>query len=223
MLRSLLRNLVLSSLFTVVLNSCSVLLFNGYHRSGENAEGFPLSWFKADTDYYLFNTDIDIMNNHFSGLTVIKASGDDTCRVVFITEVGLKIFDMELYPSGGYMYHYIMSAVNKKSLIKILAEDMSTITMSGLYGIQPEHFQIKNSDDNIYLYRYNSKKRYYHVKKTAVHPYLVNRISGISNKADAAFFSESEAYLDSIKISHHGLKMSMNLYRINERTNRVNE
>lgn len=223
MLRSLLRNLVLSSLFTFFLNSCSVSLFTGYHRSGENADRLPVSWFKADTGYYLFNTDIDIMKNHFSGLTVIKPSGNDTCRVVFITEVGLKIFDMELYSSGRYKVHYIMSAVNKKPLIKILAEDMSTITMNGLSGIQPGHFLMNNSDDNVYLYRYNGKKRYYHVKRTAVHPYHITRTSGISNKTEAAFYSESATSVDSIKILHHGLKMSMSLYRINERTNHVAE
>jgi hypothetical protein len=205
------------------MNSCSVPLFTGYHRSGEYTENLPVSWFKADTGYYLFNTDIDIMKNHFSGLTVIKPTANDTCRVVFITEVGLKIFDMELYPSGNYTVHYIMSAVNKKPLVKILAEDMSTITMNGLSGIQPELFHMNNSDDNIYLYRYNGKKRYYHVKKTAVHPYLINRTSGISKKADAAFYSETSTSVDSIIITHHGLRMSMNLYRINESTSHVAE
>jgi hypothetical protein len=223
MLRSLLRNLTLSSLFTVVMNSCSVSLYTGYHSSGEYTENLPVSWFKADTGYYLFNTDIDIMKNHFSGLTVIKPSGNDTCRVVFITEVGLKIFDMELYPSGNYTFHYIMSAVNKKPLVKMLAEDMGTITMNGMSGIQPELVHMNNSDDNIYLYRYNGKKRYYHVKKTAVHPYLVNRTSGTSKKADAAFYSETATSVDSIKITHHGLKMSMNLYRINESISHVAE
>ena len=38
----------------------------------------PVSWFHSDTSHYLFNTKIDILKNHFSGLMVIKPEGAGT-------------------------------------------------------------------------------------------------------------------------------------------------
>ena len=97
------------------LNGCSFGLLEGYQKT-EQVSIAPVSWFKTDSDHLLMNTTIDVMKNHFSGLMVIKSLTDGGYRVVFITEVGLKIFDMEFVPGETVKVHYFMDALNKKIL-----------------------------------------------------------------------------------------------------------
>ena len=78
-------------------SGCSFGLLEGYQKT-EQVSIAPVSWFKTDSDHLLMNTTIDVMKNHFSGLMVIKSLTNGGYRVVFITEVGLKIFDMEFVP-----------------------------------------------------------------------------------------------------------------------------
>ncbi len=97
------------------LNGCSFGLLEGYQKT-EQVSMAPVSWFKTDSDHLLMNTTIDVMKNHFSGLMVIKTLTNGGYRVVFITEVGLKIFDMEFVPGETVKVYYLMDALNKKIL-----------------------------------------------------------------------------------------------------------
>jgi hypothetical protein len=215
--------LLLPLLLLLLLNSCSISLFNGYHHQANYTGKAPASWFLSDTGHFLFNTKIDLMKNHFSGLMIIKPVTGGSYRVVFITEVGLKIFDMEFLPDKQVKVHYLMDAMNKKALIKTLTNDISLVLMNRLSDGQPDVLRHRNSQDIIYRYRDKSRKSFYHLNEVNDRPYQVKQTAGIINKVKAELYGNPASGIDSVKITHYNLRLSINLYRIIEVTNDVAE
>jgi len=196
-------------------NGCSVAIFNDYHRLPDYKGNTPVSWFQSDTAHSLFNTKIDLMKNHFSGLMVIKPLAGASYRVVFITEVGLKIFDLEFFPDREVKLHYIMDVMNRKALIKTLSNDISLLLLNGLTG-QPKVMSKKNSPGAIFRYRYKGKKNYVHLKEKHAMPFYVKQTSCLSNKVRVNLYGKPGSGLDSVKIKHYNLRLSLDLYRIKE-------
>jgi len=71
----------------------------------------------------VFKTSIDISKKHFSGISIIKKK-DTISKVVFINELGMRIFEFEYnMQNGKFNINYILDAINKKIIIKTLRED----------------------------------------------------------------------------------------------------
>jgi hypothetical protein len=212
------KNLVSNSLFLLlfVMSGCSVSMFNGYHKQNEPAETLPEFWFHADSGYFLFSTGIDLMKNRFTGLMVVKPGGNNSYRVIFITEMGLKIFDMEFFPDRDTQVHYIMEAMNKKALVKTLVNDMSLVLMNHLPGLQPILYSHKNSPDNVFRYQTGCLKTYYHVTDSVGKPYMALQTGCLTNKVKADIYGNNITGVDSVKLEHYNFRLSIKLKRILE-------
>jgi hypothetical protein len=197
-------------------SSCSLSLFPGYHKQ-QNASVTGLdSWFRTDTGHFLFNTTIDIFKKHFSGIMVVKPV-EGSYRVVFITEVGLKIFDMEFRSDSLMKVHYIMEAMNKKALVNTLSNDIGLVLMNDLPSAgKPEILRHRHAPDIIYRYRHDGMKNYYYLNSADPRPYFVKQTGCVTNKVRADIFGNKDTGIDSVKIRHYNLRLSINLYRINE-------
>jgi len=203
--------------------SCSIALFPGYKAANHNIHTVPESWFNADTSHYLFNTKIDILKNHFSGLMVVKPMGSDTFRVVMITETGLKILDLELFPDNAPKVHYVMDAMNRKALIKTLSGDIRLALMNHAHHERPRFLTDKKTGNAVYNYKFQGRRFYYFMKKNELLPYQAKQSRGISNQVDASFFGKNETGPDSIIISHQNIALKVHLFRIIEETSHVDE
>lgn len=196
--------------------SCSRSLFPGYDldRSLDNAQPEPETWFSQDTGHYLFNTGIDVMKRHFSGLMVVKQTAKDTFRVIMITEVGLKVMDLEFFPSGAMKVHYIMDPMNKKMLIKTLSQDISMILMNSLEG--RDNKKLRDRKNNlVFRYRFGRKKIYYKIEEGFPGPVHAWLTKGFSKKVHADFYGKLNKP-DSVKIEHDNFALSITLNRIEE-------
>lgn len=173
------------------------------------------SWFQSDTGRYLFQSSIDIYSNNYSGLLFVKPLGDSH-RILFITETGIKIFDMEFFRTGDSRIHYCLEAMNRKSVINALGKDMYLM----LYNIA-ENGKVKmmqDKDTGILLIRSKDDKgtRYCAInEKTGKVDELISA-GVLTNKLNIRFFSTSGTYPDSINISHYNLKLNIHLVNLNE-------
>jgi hypothetical protein len=176
----------------------------------------------ADTGHFLFNARIDLMKNHFSGLMVVKPYAVGSYRVVFLTELGMKVFDMEFLPDREVKIHYIMESMNRKALVKTLTNDISLVLMNGLSGLDYELLARHHSTDTIFRYRDKRKRNYYYTAGTADKPYFLKQTSCITNKVRADLCG-TDAGIDSVKITHYNIRLAIALYRIREEYNDVAE
>jgi hypothetical protein len=176
----------------------------------------PVSWFHSDSTQYLFNTKIDVLKNHFSGLLVFRNMGGDTFRVVLITEVGLKIMDLEFSPEGETKVWYIMEAMNKKALIRTLSNDLNLLIMPFLKTGVAESRIDEDLSSSVFKYKVGSRKNFVSVTKDHPFPVEIRQAGWINNKVKATFYGKPESGPDSIRLAHYHFKLRMNLYRIIE-------
>lgn len=74
-----------------------------------------------------FNTGVDVIGNHISGLLLIKEMPDRSTRIVFTNEVGVTFFDFEFGNDGTFAVKKIIDQLNRKAVIKTLENDFSLL------------------------------------------------------------------------------------------------
>ncbi len=163
------------------------------------------------------------MKKHFSGLMVVKTSGTGAYRVVMITEVGLKVFDMEFAPDTTVKMHYIMDPMNKKVLINTLSDDISLILMNRTVTMKPDRLSDKRSNDQVFRYKDHGRKYYYYVAGGSEFPHFAKQTGRITNKVKAYLYGNKNSGIDSLNISHYNFGLTIHLQRINEITDHASE
>ena len=168
--------------------------------------------FKPAFSVALYNTHVDVMGNHLSGLLLIKKMPDSTVRMVFSNEIGFKFFDFEFSPDGAFKVYSVIKQMNKRSVLKTLRKDFELILMDRL---DSSEVSVRINNGLIYYVFPKSKGYYYYItdstgdklirmeraskKKTVVEAIMENYINGIP---------------DSIGISHKTFNFTIGLKRI---------
>jgi hypothetical protein len=200
-----------------MLSGCSLSLFNNFqpsHLPAADKED-SCSWFRQDTGRYLFQSSIDIFRNNYSGLLFIKPLGDSH-RILFITETGIKIFDMEFFRTGDFSVHYCLEAMNRKSVIKVLGNDMTLMLYNIPENVKTKIMQEKGTGKMIIKSKGNNGTRYCTINdKTGKVDELI-RTGTFTNKLNIRFFSTTGIEPDSILISHYNLKLKIHLTKLND-------
>ena len=168
--------------------------------------------FKPAFSVALYNTHVDVMGNHLSGLLLMKKMPDSTVRMVFSNEIGFKFFDFEFSPNGAFKVYSVIKQMNKRSVLKTLRKDFELILMDRL---DSSEVSVRINNGLIYYVFPKSKGYYYYItdstgdklirmeraskKKTVVEAIMENYINGIP---------------DSIGISHKTFNFTIGLKRI---------
>jgi len=97
-------------------------------------EGIKLSqpWvFSNSFEKGLFKTEMNIYDNSLTGLIIIKRTGE-TFRAVFVSEIGIKYFDIEIGGSetNVFIVHYMLEMLNRKTLVKFIEDTFRMLMMS---------------------------------------------------------------------------------------------
>jgi hypothetical protein len=213
-----LKNLVLSNLLVLLISSCSLSRFQGVQQTPVTAVGNNdiIPWFRGDKDRYLFQASIDIYNRHFGGIMLIKTFTTSSYRVVYLTELGIKVFDMEFFRNGDFRLYYCIDAINRKSVIRTLKND---------FGLMLEDFPGKNKMKSIGK-NLDGKTVFTSSDRTGMKNYIIadstKRVEEILlkkmllKKMDILFFSGDGHELDSVKIKHFNLKLNIQLSKFYE-------
>lgn len=219
------KNLVLSSILVSLLTGCSYPEFNSFQSTSEAVISLNdiKPWFIEGQDHYLYHADIDIYRNHFGGMMVIKFLSKENCRVVFITEVGIKIFDMEFFTNDDFKLHYCLDAINRKIIIKTLKNDIGLM----LANI-PTNNKIKLSEDrkqNKTLLKSTGHQgtKYYLLNNRSLRTQEILTRNSLQKKVEIKYFSNNQSELDSVRIKHYNIRLNIRLSRINETKSDVPE
>ncbi|UYQ93891.1 hypothetical protein MKQ68_02120 [Chitinophaga horti] len=77
----------------------------------------------------IYNTQVDVLNNHFSGLLLFKKMEDSSMRIVFTNEMGFKFFDFGFDADGGFTKYYVTPKMDRKAVVKTLRKDFEMLLM----------------------------------------------------------------------------------------------
>jgi len=176
------------------------------------ADVHVLQKFKPAFTVALYNTTVDVVGNHLSGLLLIKKMPDSSTRMVFSNEMGFSFFDFEFKPDGDFKVYSIMKKLNKKSVIKTLQHDFELILMNNLDNSKAV---VKTNDGLTYFIFPQSKGyNYYITNQTGDELVRMERASSKKTIVEAVMKNYQNGVPDTIGISHKTFEFNIGLKRI---------
>ena len=156
----------ISILFVLFTAGCASLKPAGLTRDAQPYQvplpngirgGSYASFFRPPDTAWLFKASMDIKKHHLTGLLLVKRAqaqyqagttqpGPDpgmeknAFRVVFVNEIGMTYFDLEVKPDS-FRVVSCFEAMNKKVLLKVLETDFRILTFPGRVTFREEFRQ----------------------------------------------------------------------------------
>jgi len=213
------RNLILISCLFLVFSGCNISLFHPYHKVKNDGIVHNLSSFFNNVDSsYLYQAEIRFMKNYYSGIMVLKPQNDSLTRVVFMTEMGIKIFDFEisnpLKYKNNFKVYYIMEPMSKKIIQKTLATDIGLLLLDG--NNFPVNNYIDNNEKQIVRVKNHGKRFFYMFGKDHQQYNQIKVNTRCHKKTEVDFYRYQNQSPDSIKINHFGIKLSYTFRRLKQ-------
>ena len=188
-------------IFILLLQSC---LTGKLEPSNKN---FTLKKILSEnTKSYIYRADFRLYDNNFSGLLILK-NQNKSRRIVFINEIGMKFFDLELF-ADSFKIHHIFGPMNKKMFINLLVDDFNFMLMNNIDS-NSENF-IDKKTGNLVLKQKNVKEIYYFDKNTLL-PKSAEKYSLIRKIVFIKYKNYRNKIPKHINIKHKNIKFEMNL------------
>lgn len=80
-----------------------------------------------------YKASIDVLKNHLTGLLIVKQTDSVTTHIVFVTELGMKMFDFEAR-DHVLKAVYVFEPLNKPALINALLRNFSNMFLLNAQG-----------------------------------------------------------------------------------------
>lgn len=200
MRRFLQINFFLSSLLALLLQGCSPASGHKLMRTVIVTEKDVKPIINKNNSL-LYKAKIDLYNKHFSGLIVLKQTDQTTSHLIFVTEIGMKMFDFEIQ-NNTFKLLYIFEPLNKPKIIRLLEDDMKLILLQHLLNREAAVFE--NETESIY--RVKEQFRYYYLAdKNARTVRRVIKKGKLFTKTKVKYLYNDSLNASQIKLKHKGL------------------
>jgi hypothetical protein len=158
---------------------------------------------------YVYKASIEVYDNTFGGLLIIKKVSAQEHRVVFTTEMGNKLFDFSFF-EDDFKVNFILDEFNKKIFINILKKDF--------YVLITENLKVLNtySDGNNHVFEtsINRNSYFYYLNDNALSQVI--RSKNGKEKVLFLFKEISGNFANQIFIKHNNIKLEINLKSITQ-------
>jgi hypothetical protein len=195
----------------LIFYSCSYPIRKGF----KEAEYKKISVLNNDFKKVVYRTTIDVYKNHFSGIMIIKkVEPDNSYRVVFLSELGMKIFDFEFNNKlpERFKIHQILEPINKKMLISTLRRDFQLFLK-----IYPQTAKTKTYTSKKFLLekvKYKGLNNYYTLNKDSNFVNLITQKGLLFKKLTITTSGFSKSSPDNVIFEHKGINLTINLSKI---------
>jgi hypothetical protein len=152
------------------------------------------------------------MDNHLSGLLMIKKMPDNSTRLVFSNEMGYKFFDFEFDSTHKFKVHSVIKQMNKRAVLKTLSKDLELVLMQNLNG---SNMSVRRSGSfTYYIFPQQKGFNYYITDSTGNELVRMERASRSKTVVEAVMKNYVAGMPDTIGISHKNFNMTIGLKRI---------
>lgn len=206
-----LKNLLLGSLFVILLTSCSPNLFFKYSKNELVTETLLHPIVNRDNSL-LFKTKIKLYNKYFSGLILLKQTDSSTSHLVFVTELGMKMFDYEIR-NNQFKLTYVFKPLNKPKILSLLESDLKLILLQNLLNKEASIYKKEKKNVSIYKVVDQKLKHFYYIdlKTKTVDKTIIKRRLFCKEKVHYSY--NDSLFASQIKLKHKGiirLKIELN-------------
>lgn len=115
--------------------SCNINKYNHLERSGKKivSEQQIRPVIEGNSIALKYKASIDVLKYHFSGIVVVKQTDSITKHIVFVTELGMRIFDFEMKDTI-FNTIFVFDPINKPQLVSALKTNFKNIFLLDVYN-----------------------------------------------------------------------------------------
>ncbi len=202
----MIRFLAISVFSLIAFTACSLKTTAGLREVAIKKTAVENPYFSNSEIDYLYKAKIQLYGKNFGGILIIKKIGTDNHRVVFTTEFGSKLFDLE-FNGDTFTKHFAIKDLDKKFIINILRKDFRLLVtekakVTAAYGDSKWVIYQTESDKNFNFYFFeNNSERLEKIINT----------SKTKEKVEINFTSSEENIAETIVIKHNTIKLNIEL------------
>lgn len=207
---SQIRNLCLSSIIILCIG-CAVP--RKYKLTGENKScANPLKEAAATSVHGLkYKMSIQLFKNYFTGILLYKKTDPTTFHLAFVTELGLKMFDMEI-KDGELKTLYCFEPLNKPRIKGLLEKEMNLLFLTDFDRPLNKEYAAQTGE-KIFISKNGREKHIYYTNANIVKALKVKK--GISTKVKSKYFYTENSIPETIRLKHKGfLRLKIELNKI---------
>ena len=210
---SLLKSLRLSSL-ALLLVACSPTFsrLKVGEKTGEKVVTINEVNPSVQDSSLLFTASIKLYTKYYSGLIFLKQTDSVTSHLVFVTELGMKMFDYQIQ-NNQFKLDYVFEPLNQPRILNLLESDFKLILLQGLLNQEAEIFE-KNGR----IYKIN--KSYYQVNSKSKNIEKIRVKNGLFSGIKVKFTNSDSLAAENIQLKHKGfINLSIQLTKIKQQKN----
>jgi hypothetical protein len=159
---------------------------------------------RLDSPALKFHASMDLFRNHFSGILVAKQTDSVTAHIIFVSEIGMKILDLELGKDSMHVAYAFPGLETRPKAISLLKDDLGTIFLSGIYNRQASRRDNLMRGCNMYRERTGKHVSVYSVEWKRKYLVKIKKGSRWRKPTRIQYHYESRE-LNSISFVHRGL------------------
>ncbi len=197
------------SLVFFFLVSCSLPTTRGLVEKSVEREYTLNNYFSNEKIDYLYKAQINIYNKNFGGILIIKKIENKHHRIVFITEIGNKIFDFEIN-NDDFKINYINDDLNKRLILSILENDFVILVKQSVNVSK----QFDSKEEHIYQSDFKQSNNYYFYKKNTKQLSKIISTSKNKEKVIIYFSKIKNEIANNIVLEHQDFKSKIDLTSI---------
>jgi hypothetical protein len=204
------RNLLLSSLTALLLSACTFGHYGKLKKVEDVPASAPKPIFGDNFNSFLFKTNITAYGKDFSGLLVTKQMAPGNYRVIFTTELGMKLFDFE-FKDTSFTLHYCVPQFNKPTLLKTIQEDIKILLMNDFAGKSFEKLEDQKHEHTIYRTGEGKFHNYYFIEKSSGHLVKIEHSKKCLKKIIFTLSNYQNDFPNAVLIKHYNIKLKIEL------------
>ena len=204
------KNLLLSSFLFILLFACKFGHYGKLKEATSNSGIPPTSIFGDKFNSFLFKTNITVYGKNFSGLLITKQLQPNDFRVVFTTELGMKLFDFG-FKDTSFTLHYCVPQFNRPKLLKTIQNDIEVLLMNDLKNKQIIDLVDKQGIFKIKKIQFASYSNYYFVDSKSEQLVKIEKANKRIKKNTFVLTNYINNFPSNIMITHHDIKLKIEL------------
>ncbi len=203
------KNLLLSNLIAIIFVGCTLGHYGRLEVSDVKIDA-PKPIFGDNFNSFLFKTNIHVYGKDVSGLLVTKQLQPKDYRVIFTTELGMKLFDFE-FKDTAFTLHYCVPQFNRPLLLKTIQHDIELLLMDNLAGKAITDLSDKKGLYDIQRIQFGDHYNYYFTEKASGHIVKIEHSKKRIKKTVFTLNDYKNDFPGNIIIKHCDIKLKIEL------------
>lgn len=212
------RNLLFGSCLLLLITSCTL----GHYRQLKEVNvvtSTPNPIFGDNFNSFLFKTNIRVYNKDISGLLVTKQLTPQDYRIIFTTELGMKLFDFE-FKDTSFTLHYCIPQLNRPALLKTIQHDIEILLMNNLSGKPVVNYIDKRKMFDIQRIEFDNMYNYYFKEKGSEHIVKIEHSKKRVKKVVFYLNDYKDGFPNNVLITHCDIKLKIELTVLKKNENK---